>query len=73
MTTLKAKLAPHFRLKVPHESGKYGSRWSNEGMLLGLNIPSMKPCLHDQISTPSLQRNGLGDQPTTGHIGAAIC
>ena len=38
MTTLKAKLAPHFRLKVPHESGKYGSRWSNEGMLLYLAI-----------------------------------
>jgi len=32
MTTLKVKLAPHFRLEVPHESGKYGSRWSNEGL-----------------------------------------
>lgn len=31
MSVLKARLAPHFRLRVPHESGKYGSRWSNRG------------------------------------------
>jgi NCS1 family nucleobase:cation symporter-1 len=39
MSVLKAKLAPHFRLRVPHESGKYGSRWSNKGMHL-LRRPS---------------------------------
>lgn len=31
MSVLKSKLAPHFRLRVPFESGKYGSRWSNKG------------------------------------------
>ncbi|PSN71867.1 hypothetical protein BS50DRAFT_483936 [Corynespora cassiicola Philippines] len=30
MSVLKARLAPHFRLRVPFESGKYGSRWSNK-------------------------------------------
>ncbi|KAF2191319.1 hypothetical protein K469DRAFT_557273 [Zopfia rhizophila CBS 207.26] len=32
MSVLKAKLAPHFRLRVPFESGKYGSRWSNKDL-----------------------------------------
>ncbi|KAF2244465.1 hypothetical protein BU26DRAFT_523107 [Trematosphaeria pertusa] len=32
MSVLKSKLAPHFRLRVPFESGKYGSRWSNKDL-----------------------------------------
>ncbi|KAH8732311.1 permease for cytosine/purines, uracil, thiamine, allantoin-domain-containing protein [Phaeosphaeriaceae sp. PMI808] len=32
MSVLKSKLAPHFRLRVPFESGKYGSRWSNRDL-----------------------------------------
>ena len=31
MSVIKSRLAPHFRLRVPFESGKYGSRWSNKG------------------------------------------
>jgi len=34
MSVLKARLAPHLHLRVPFESGKYGSRWSNKGMFL---------------------------------------
>jgi len=34
MSVLKARLAPHLHLRVPFESGKYGSRWSNKGMSL---------------------------------------
>jgi NCS1 family nucleobase:cation symporter-1 len=37
MSVLKAKLAPHFRLRVPYASGKYGSRWSNKGKLSTLS------------------------------------
>jgi len=32
MSVLKARLAPHVHLRVPFESGKYGSRWSNKGV-----------------------------------------
>ncbi|KAF2731365.1 hypothetical protein EJ04DRAFT_554776 [Polyplosphaeria fusca] len=32
MSVLKAKLAPHFSLRVPTQSGKYGSRWSNKDL-----------------------------------------
>ncbi|KAF2743378.1 hypothetical protein M011DRAFT_451186 [Sporormia fimetaria CBS 119925] len=32
MSVLKARLAPHFRLRVPFESGKYASRWSNQDL-----------------------------------------
>ncbi|KAL5118035.1 hypothetical protein ACEQ8H_004021 [Pleosporales sp. CAS-2024a] len=32
MSVLKARLAPHLRLRVPSESGKYGSRWSNKDL-----------------------------------------
>ncbi|KAH7077933.1 permease for cytosine/purines, uracil, thiamine, allantoin-domain-containing protein [Paraphoma chrysanthemicola] len=32
MSVLKARLAPHFHLRVPSESGKYGSRWSNKDL-----------------------------------------
>jgi hypothetical protein len=32
MSVLKARLAPHLHLRVPFESGKYGSRWSNKGV-----------------------------------------
>ncbi|KAF2687403.1 hypothetical protein K458DRAFT_333812 [Lentithecium fluviatile CBS 122367] len=32
MSVLKSKLAPHLRLRVPYESGKYGSRWSNKDL-----------------------------------------
>ncbi|CAN9328979.1 unnamed protein product [Alternaria alternata] len=32
MSVLKARLAPHLHLRVPFESGKYGSRWSNKDL-----------------------------------------
>ncbi|KAF2473516.1 uncharacterized protein BDR25DRAFT_333038 [Lindgomyces ingoldianus] len=32
MSVLKSRLSPHFRLRVPFESGKYGSRWSNKDL-----------------------------------------
>ncbi|KAF2107934.1 permease for cytosine/purines, uracil, thiamine, allantoin-domain-containing protein [Lophiotrema nucula] len=32
MSVLKAKLRPHLHLRVPYESGKYGSRWSNRDL-----------------------------------------
>jgi len=35
MSVLKARLAPHLHLRVPFESGKYGSRWSNKGKSSG--------------------------------------
>ena len=39
MSVLKARLAPHLHLRVPFESGKYGSRWSNKGMALeGIHV-----------------------------------
>jgi hypothetical protein len=74
MSIIKSKLGSPFRLRVPIESGKYGSRWSNKGdQQLSTSHERTSRTYTAQTLIQFHQRKELGVALTTGHTGAQTC